>query len=257
MALDSPLDAIVLAGGSRDEVCASVPDAINKAFVPIGGRTLVERTIASLRSSPHVGRIVAVVPSAAKSAPELAGADDLRDAGETMTLSLRAGLAGRAPDGLVLVAASDLPILTRAAIDEFVTFARTTDADIVYACVERRTHDARFPEIPHTWAKLADGTFCGGGLVALRPRVLPALEGVLGRLGSARKNPAALAYIFGPQILARFAIGRLRIAHAERRASELVRAPVRAAVSTHAEIAINVDRASDVALAERLVTTSG
>jgi GTP:adenosylcobinamide-phosphate guanylyltransferase len=250
------IDAIVLAGGPTDELSASTPGAPNKAFVPIGGTALVQRTIAALRSSWRIKRIIAVVPEAERSSPALANADEMREAGETMTQSLRSGLRDLAPGALVLVAASDLPILSRDAIDEFLDLAFVSDADVVYACVERAVHEARFPEVPHTWATLADGTFCGGGLVALRPRVMPALEGLLGRLGTARKNPLALAAIFGPRVLARYALGRLRIAHAERRASELVGARVVAARCTHPEIAVNVDRFSDLALAERLVTSS-
>jgi hypothetical protein len=174
--------------------------------------------------------------------------------------SLRAGVEGFAPDELVLVAASDLPILSRAAIEEFLELAERSRADVVYACLERTTHDARFPAVPHTWARLRDGTYCGGGLVALRPRALGALDRFLGRLGRARKNPLRLAAIFGYDVLARYATRQLRIADLERRASALLGVPAAAAISTHAEIAVNVDRYSDIALAEGLVralTSSG
>ena len=40
------------------------PGAPNKAFVEIGGTTLVGRVIAALRGSPNVGRIVGVAPPA-------------------------------------------------------------------------------------------------------------------------------------------------------------------------------------------------
>ena len=255
MALDR-IDAVVLAGGAPDAVSALAPGAPNKAFVPIAGRTLVERTLDALHASPQIGRTVVVAPNGTFDSPALRGADERRAAGSTMTESLRAGLAGFAPDASVLVAASDLPILSRAALDEFLAIVRAADADIVYACVERAVHEARFPEVPHTWARLQDGTYCGGGVVALRPRVLPALERLLGRLGAARKNPLRLAAIFGARVLVRYAIGRLRVEHAERRASALVRGRVVAARCTHPEIAVNVDRPSDVALAEKLVRTS-
>jgi len=249
----SAIDAVVLAGGAPDEVSALAPGAPNKAFVPIAGRTLVARTIEGLRATPEIGRIVVVAPSGSFASPALQAADERRAAGVTMAESLRAGLAGFAPDATVLVAASDLPILSAAALQEFIGIVHSAQADIVYACVERKLHEARFPGVPHTWARLADGTFCGGGVVALRPRVLPALEKVLGRLGAARKNPLRLAAIFGARVLVRYAVGRLRIEHAERRAGQLVRGRVVAARCTHPEIAVNVDRPSDVALAERLV----
>lgn len=248
-----PIAAIVLAGGPPDAVSALAPGAPNKAFVPIAGVTLVARTIAALRSSPNVGRIVAVAPLATHDDPALAGAGEHRADGSTMTQSLRSGLAGFDPDDLVLVAASDLPILSRSSIEAFVAAARARECDLAYACVEKRTHDAAYPDVPHTWARLRDGTFCGGGLVAMRPRALERLALFLGRLGAARKAPLRLAAIFGMPTLARYALGRLSIADAERRGSALVGISVAAIVSSHADIAVNVDRPSDVELAERLV----
>ena len=294
--------AVVLAGGPPDAVSALAPDVPNKAFVPIAGVPLVQRTIAALRSSPHVGRIIIVAPrnpaarraltataaAAADDADDADGGDngigngngngngigigigigngngngnEIRDAGDTMTESLQSGLRDLPPDELVLVFASDLPVLSRAALEDFIARVRAHDADLVYACVERATHTARFPDVPHTWARLADGTYCGGGGIALRPRVLPRLARLLGRLGRARKNPLRLAAIFGPAVLVRYALGRLTVAAAERRASVLLGAPVRAAICAYPEIAINVDRPSDVPLAESLVarpsTSSG
>lgn len=261
MAIASPIAAVVLAGGPPDEVSARAPGVANKAFVPIGGRTLVARTIDSLRTSALVGSITVVAPEETHGDPALARADALRLAGPTIGASLRAGLRDRPPEDLVLVTASDLPILTAAAIDEFLALARVGDADITYACVERRVHLARFPGVPHTWARLRDGTYCGGGVVAMRPSALELLDVFLGRLGAARKQPLRLAAIFGLPTLARYAARRLTVAAAERRGSALVGVRVAAAICTHAEIAVNVDRASDVALAEDLVaralTSSG
>ncbi len=243
---------MVLAGGPPDAVSKTYPAAPNKAFVPILGVPLVTRTLRALRATPSVNRIVVVAPLDSADATALYGADEIRRDGPTMSASLRSGLAGFAPDRLALVTASDLPVLSRAAIEEFLALAERTEADVVYSCVERRTHEARFPGVRHTWAHLREGTFCGGGCVALRPRTLDVLDLFLGRLGAARKNPLRLASIFGYDVLWRYLLRRLSIADAERRAGELLGVRVAAAVCVHPEIAINVDRPSDVATAERL-----
>jgi molybdopterin-guanine dinucleotide biosynthesis protein A len=125
--------------------------------VPIAGRALVARTIDALRAAPSIGRIIAVAPESAHAHPALAHADELHGDGKRITDSLRSGLAHLPPDQLVIVCASDLPVLTVAAVEEFATFARSAEADAVYSCVERATHFARFPQIPHTWARLRDG----------------------------------------------------------------------------------------------------
>jgi len=250
------IDAVVLAGGPCDDVAQLQPGAPNKAFVEIGERTLVGRVLVALRSSASVGRIVAVAPPSAADHPDLALADELRPDGVLITESLRSGVAGHDGDRDLLIVASDLPVLTPQAVDDFAARVAALDADVVYGCVERRVHEARFPEVPHTWARMRDGTFCGGGIFALKPRSLSSLERFIELLGAARKDPRKLASLFGWDMLARFATGRLSIAQAEERATKLLGAPVRALVSPYAETAVNVDRVGDVALARTLIAPS-
>ena len=246
----------MLAGGPQDAVALLQPGAPNKAFVEIGGVTLVGRVLAALRASAAIGRIVVVAPPSAKSHRDLAAAGELRPDGARITESLQSGLAGFAPERDVLIAASDLPVLTAAAVDHFAAAAKALDADLVYGCVEQGVHLKRFPGVPHTWARMRDGTFCGGGLVSIKPRALPTLARVIERLGAARKHPFKLASLFGWDVLARYALGRLSIAQAEARAQKILGAPVRALVSPYPETAVNVDRPSDVALAQQLVVSS-
>ncbi len=244
------MDAIVLAGGPHDELAAHTPGAPNKAFVEINGATLVERTLRALRDSAGVGRIVVVAPPSVHQSAALALADDVRADGVRIRDSLRSGLAGSDPDADLLISASDLPVLTPRAVDDYIARAEAANADLTYGCLEKATHLAAFPEAPHTWAHLRDGDYCGTGFITMKPRVWPALERVIERLGEARKNPLKLASLFGWRILWRYALKRLTVAQAEARASYVIGAPVRAVVSPYAEIGINVDRLSDIALAE-------
>jgi molybdopterin-guanine dinucleotide biosynthesis protein A len=247
------IDAVVLAGGPQDEVALLQPGAPNKAFVEIGATTLVGRVLAALRAAPSVGRLVVVAPLRMKGHRDLEAADELRPDGIHISESLRNGLAGFDPDADLLIVASDLPVLTPEAVEDFVERVGPLSADVIYGCVEKTVHLRRYPAIPHTWARMRDGTFCGGGVVALKPRALPLLERFIEELGAARKHPFKLASFFGWDMLARFALGRLTIAAAEARASKILGAPVRALVSPYPETAVNVDRVSDVALARRLV----
>lgn len=247
------MDAVVLAGGPLDAVARLQPGAPNKAFVEIAGTTLVGRVLAALRASEGVGRIIVVAPPAMRAHRDLALADELRPDGVHITESLRNGLSGLDENADALIVASDLPVLTPAAIEDFVGGARALDADVVYGCVEKGVHLRQFPTVPHTWAGMRDGTFCGGGLAAMKPRALPMLERFIERLGAARKHPLKLASLFGWDMLLRYAVGRLTIAAAEARGAQLLGAPVRAYVSPFPETGVNVDRASDVELAGSLV----
>jgi GTP:adenosylcobinamide-phosphate guanylyltransferase len=247
------VNAIVLAGGAPDAVAALQPGAPNKAFVRVGGRPLVTRVLHALRATARIERIVVVAPPASHRDPALAEADERRPDGARMIQSLESGLAGAPPDELLLVAASDLALLVPPAIDEFLDLALERELDLVYAIVAKRVHDARYRRVPHTWAAMREGRYCGGGLVLLRPRVLPALRNVIDELGAARKSPLRLAALFGWDILLRFAFGLLPIAAAERRAGAILHAAAGAVSCTHPEIAVNVDRPGDVALVNGLL----
>lgn len=247
------IDAVVLAGGPLDAVARLQPGAPNKAFVEVGGVTLVGRVLAALHAATNVRRLIVVTPPGAAGHHDLALADELRPDGEHITESLRNGLAGLDGSANVLIVASDLPVLTALAVEDFVRGVGALDADVVYGCVEKSIHLRRFPDVPHTWARMRDGTFCGGGLGAMKPRAWPMLERFIERLGAARKHPFRLASLFGWDMLARFALGQLTIAAAEARAARLLGASVRAFASVFPETAVNVDRASDVPLARRLV----
>lgn len=249
----SAIPAVVLAGGPADEVAAQQPGAPNKAFVEIAGVTLVARVISALRACPSIGRIVVVSPPEAWERDGVSAADERRPDGPRITDSLRNGLAGFPADDNVLIVASDLPVLTPAAVEDFVAGVRALDADVIYGCVEKRVHLAQFPTVPHTWARLRDGTFCGGGIVSMKPRALPLLERFIERLGAARKRPIALASLFGWDVLLRYALGQLAVADAEARAQRILGAPVRALISAFPETGVNVDRVSDIALANSLV----
>jgi molybdopterin-guanine dinucleotide biosynthesis protein A len=247
------IDAVVLAGGPLDAVARLAPGAPNKCFVEIGGQTMISRVLSALRAAPSMGRIVVVAPAAVRGHPGVVLADELRADGRRITDSLRSGLEGFAPDRDVLIVASDLPVLNGRATEDFILGVRARNADVVYGCVEKRVHMARFPQVPHTWARLRDGTFCGGGLASIKPRAFGLLERFLERLGAARKRPLRLASLFGSDFLVRFAFGRLSVRQAEARATRILGVPVRALVSPFAETAVNVDRPGDVAIAEALV----
>lgn len=250
---DAGVNAVVLAGGAPDDVAALHCGAANKAFVPVAGTPLVERVIRALRAVPRVERIVVVAPPRTHGLPALAGADETRADGSRMIDSLRSGMAGFPPGVPLLIVASDLPVLTTPALDEVFDALALRDLDVAYTCLARRYHEARFPQIPHTWARMREGEFCGGGVSAIRPRALERLSEFLDALGAARKAPLRLAAVFGWDVVIRFAVGRLSIADAQARASTIMRGPVGAICCTHPEIAVNVDRPRDIALAEALL----
>jgi 2-C-methyl-D-erythritol 4-phosphate cytidylyltransferase len=87
--------AIVVAGGAGVRLAAGVP----KAFVAVGGRTLLEHAVTRFAAHPNVRDVVAVVPAdrLADTATELPDATVVAG-GPTRQRSVACGLAALAPD---------------------------------------------------------------------------------------------------------------------------------------------------------------
>lgn len=243
-----PLVAVVLAGGGPGDRLARAVGAPSKALVPYGARPLGEYVLAALRGSGVVDRTVLVGETHGR----FAGLYDVNvPSGARLVDSLALGLGAAlaqvpAADDVLLVTA-DVPWLTPEAVKRFVVAARAMEgadggrAQLVYPVVERADAEAQFPGQRRTYAGLEDGHFTGGNLVLVTRGVVPALLPLIDRVFSNRKNPLALAGIVGPGTLARFLLGRARVAQLEARVSALLGAAARALPTRDACLAADVD----------------
>src|SRR5579871_787987 len=236
--------AVVLAGGRPDPLLTDA--ALPKAFAALRGRPMVQFVLDALRATDGVGRIVIVGPPMLPAAVAAYADATVPDQGHLLD-NIEAGLGGLAADAYALVAAADLPLLTARGVAAFLEAARALRADIAYGIVSRTDVLRACPGARKTFVRLRDGVFTGGSLVLLRrgafDRVRPILAGAI----AARKRPWDLARLFGIRTLAELVTGRLRIASLEARAAHITGLRVRAAVCPEPEIALDVDRAEDLA----------
>jgi len=257
MSDDARFVAVALAGGvlERDFRRAgfSVP---NKAYLPIGGITMLERVLRALRASHSIGRIRCVTQPnafAGMFGQDRSFCDDVIAPGIDLIDSMLAGFAGLSPTQMVLVAATDIPLVTARAIDAFAAAARQLDCDLGYGCIRRIAHAAAYPTIRHTWVRLREGTFCGAGVSVIRAGAAVHVASILRDFAAARKSPLRLASLFSPFLVVRTALGLVGIAELERRASDLTGVACRAIPSDEPELGVNVDQLEDLYAVARLV----
>ena len=253
-----PLTAIALAGGRLEpDFRAAGYDVANKAYLPVGGVTMLERVLTSLRGASAVGRIRCVTQSdayeAAFGARGAGLCDEVVTPGDGLIESMIAGIAGLPSEGFVLVVATDIPLVRSSDVDAFAARALSTPCDVAYGFVRREPHESRFPTVRHTWVRLREGTFCGGGVSAIRAGALAGLADALRRIVAARKSPLRLAAIFSVALLVRYVFGMLGIADAERRADAITGCRCRGIACDEPELAVNVDCLDDLLTVERIV----
>jgi GTP:adenosylcobinamide-phosphate guanylyltransferase len=254
---DRRLTAVALAGGVLEpDFRRAGLDAVNKAYLRIGGSTMLERVLRALRSASTIGRIRCVTqPDAFGSAfgDDRTLCDDIVTPGGDLIDSLLAGFAGVPDDEMVLVAATDIPLVTARALDAFVRSARGMECDLGYGCVRKEPHVAAYPQVRHTWVRLREGTFCGAGVSLIRAGAANRVASLLRSFAARRKSPLRLASLFSPFLVVRVALGLVGIAELERRADELTGVRCRGIPSDEAELAVNVDRLEDLQAIDRIL----
>ena len=177
--------------------------------------------------------------------------------GETMWENLNSGLSLLDPDrdSRVLIATSDIPLITAQMVDDFIRQV-PDDADLVYPVVTKADTLAKFPETKRTYVRLAGGSVTGGNIVAANPKVLPEVEARAKLLISHRKSPWLLARDVGWMLLIRLLLGRLSLKEAEARVSAVFNIRGRVVVTACPEIGVDIDKMADFELVERVLSRS-
>ncbi len=232
------MSAVILGGGAHD-VLAQHAGVASKALVPYAGRPLVAYVLEALRGCPAIGDIVYV----GEKAPVVTEVvTQIVPAGETFIESLSLGLEaalGLEPQASVLVTTADLPWLRSEAVADFVRAAQ--GADLAYPVIRKETAQAQFPGQRRTFVRLREGRVTGGNMMLLSPRMVPVLLPFAERAYQDRKNPLALARLFGFDFILRLLVGQLGLRAIEARAGQILGLPVRALVTPHAGIGADVD----------------
>jgi hypothetical protein len=249
--------AVVLAGRRNDGRLAVDPAAAAwEALIDVAGRPMAARVLDALGAARSVGGGALVGPAAL--VPYLpAGFERVEPVGDTLA-NLAAGL-GRRPDAAshVLVATSDIPLVSAAMVDAFVAACGAMDQDVYFPVVRREVAEARFPGVRRTYVRLRDGAYTAGNLFVVRAEVLPPAAstggGLLDKLVRWRKAPWRMALGLGPGLVWAVASGRWDLARVEREASRRLGVRGRAVVVDDPEVGVDVDKPGDLALCREVL----
>jgi hypothetical protein len=242
--------ALVLAGRPNDGRLEAAGDVGWEALIDVAGEPMAGRVLAALGGARSVAGGVVVGPPGLETClpPGFARVDPV---GDTIA-NLAAGLAVRPSSARhVLVATSDIPLVTSAMIDSLIDDCGDQSFDVYFPVVRREVAEARFPGVRRTYVRLRDGSYTAGNLFLVRPEVLLADgsgEGLLERMVRWRKAPWRMALALGPGLLIGLVTARLDLAGAERQASRRLGVRGRAVVTPHAEVGVDVDKPGDLAL---------
>lgn len=236
--------AVVLAGGSyKDDL-----DINNKSFIEIGGRWIVEYVVDGLRDSNLVDGISIIGPVDRLKERLQGKVDHFIQEDKDLLVNLQKGLTPFKDQDFVLVVTSDIPMINGQVVTDFVQRCYDQPADLCYPIVDKRVNDKLFPGFTRTYVKLREGTFTGGNILGLNPKVVEDCEDLARKIIDNRKKPWDIGKFLGSKILILLATGKLSISHLEKRFFELLGIKARAIINPYPELANDIDKPEDVEL---------
>lgn len=249
-------DAIILAGGQSSGELRKIAPYENEALIIIGNYPMIYYVYRALRSSPSIRRVAISGP--VESLKNIFwGEKDLyfAPAGEDAVASFTNAVEVLKKEGdmteKILIMPTDIPFITREAIEDFLSRSEKTGADFCYPITEKKVNEEKFPGVKRTYVSLKEGTFTGGNLFLLRSAVIDKVLAVARELVKRRKNPLAMAKILGIGLVVSYLTRRLTIEMVEKRFYEVIGVKGKAIISPYAEVGVDVDKPSDLELAQR------
>ena len=252
--------AIVLAGGQKADLNSGKTELINEAAIKIGKRYMIEYVVEALRKSIYIDRVVIAGPLGILTEifDKPVGGITLVESGSTQIESFIKALdAARIDKGCnerILIVTADIPLLTTTAIDDFISLCLRQNGEMYYPIVKKETNENKYPGSVRTYVQLKEGTFTGGNLILLNSGIVDKCIPVAEKLVQFRKKPIRLASYIGLGVLIRYILGRLSVKDAEKKVSSLMGVHAVAIISSYAEIGIDVDKSSDLAVVKKYLS---
>lgn len=228
-----------------------------KALVSVGGRPMIARTVETLLDVPQIGQIIVLAqqPGALISALPASDRIVVSASGSGISASICALTGADDAAWPFFVTTADHPLLTRPMIEAFL--AGANGHDLAVGMVERGVILAAYPDNKRTWLKFADGAWSGANLFALAtPRTAAALN-LWARAEQDRKTAWKLFLHFGPWLAIRALTRTIGLGDALAQAGRRLGLDATLVAMPFAEAAIDVDKPSDHAQAEAILTARG
>lgn len=248
--------ALVLAGGHRPEEVARELGIPHKALAPVAGKPVVRWVVEALDAAASVGPTVVVtaLPEIARVLPS-----EVRVAqptgGEIMD-TLQAGMACLPQADWFLACTSDMPLLTPAAVDDFVRRSLDSGAELCYSVVRGDRLAKGTTGEKRTLIALREGAFSGGNLFLMSRRFLEQEGPRVSAAFAARKHPLHLASLLGwgfiwGMLWARLGIPWLSLRQVIAKAERVLQVRVAVVDSEYPEVCFDIDAVVHLAAAER------
>ena len=248
-------DAIILAGGESSSELKKIAPYDNEALIIVGNYPMIYFVYHAVRQCSLVRKIVVSGP--VESLRNILPREEnlfFVEGGENAVESFANAanfLKSEEATEKLLIMPTDIPFITAEAITDFLHRSRQSNDDFYYPITSKEVNESSFPGVRRTYVRLQDGIFTGGNLFLVKTELIDDILDLLLKLVIRRKNPLAMARLFGLGLVWKFITRTLNIATAEKRFFQVTGIRGKAIISPYAQIGVDVDKPSDLELAQK------
>lgn len=249
------IDAVILAGSTNDGKLRDCSEENFEAMVEIAERPMVSYVFDVLKKSRSINKIAVAGPM--DQMGQLFGNVDqvfLASGGETLIDSLTNALEVLNPEGYVLIATCDIPLLTLDSVTDFLKRCSKKQADAYYPIIPKEANDRLYPGVKRTYIRFKEGTFTGGNLFLIDPKMVKKSAEKARAFVENRKSPLALARLVGWRFMIRFLFHLVTLRETEITVSNIFGFKGSVVISPFPEVGIDVDKPSDLDLVRKKIT---
>lgn len=235
--------AVILAGAG-EITGAGTPGY--KAGLSIGEETMLGKAVNVVSRLREVDKIVVVGEESILSTEERRKVWRVVAPAGSFFANLARGMANVPEAETVLVVASDMPLITTEACEDFLRQCRKREAEVYYPVVPKEVYEESFPGSRRTYVHLSDGVFTGGNMALMKNSFFRRHRHLLNLVIKTRKRPWILALRFGIGFWWRFAHKKISLSHIEELVREKYKFTGAAVISTFSEMGFDVDTTEDL-----------
>lgn len=243
------LDAIIFASGSTSWVKERIGSEC-KALLPIFSRAMIEYVIATLQKSNLIENIY-IVSNHQELARYNQSGVQFMSGGKSFFDNFSLMRTNFPLTKKILLVSDDIPLLTVAALDDFLEQCNSSDADVLYPVVPKQVLYADNNQTKRMLVKLVEGSFTGGNIIWIDQEAVLDARTQIEAMFTNRKSPLKLCQMVGWGVLLKFLCRTLSLRDIEQSANRLFGFRCQAVISEFAEMGIDVDKPTDLEFVEQ------
>ncbi|MHC2994371.1 MAG: nucleotidyltransferase family protein [Candidatus Atribacteria bacterium] len=239
-------NALVLAGTKEKGPLEITANVENKALIMVKDKPIIEYVIDALNNSKNIDKVLVVGPRNELYPYIGKKVEEILEHGNSILENMEIGLNYFNSENNLLLLASDIPLITSQAIDEFIKKCVEREAYIGYPLITKENIIRKYPETKRTYVNMKEGTFCGGNIAFFKPEVFFQKRELIKELYNNRKATWKYVKILGLKFILKFLFKTLTLDEIEKRLTKILDYKSIAVMVSYPEIMIDLDKPSDL-----------